>query len=63
MKNTYQVFTRESGFTSLFGDGWYVFQTSETLEQLSARLAREGFEDVARGKWVMPAAVLEIRKK
>ncbi len=40
----------------------YDMVTSQSLEELSKRLARDGFQADHGKKWIMPGAILEIRK-
>lgn len=40
----------------------YTFESSESLEVISKRLARDGFRTDNETKWIMPGAILEVRK-
>jgi hypothetical protein len=39
----------------------YTFASDEPIAKFAKRLAREGFE-IRAGEWIMPGAILEIRK-
>lgn len=40
----------------------YEFESGESLEAISKRLARDGFRNDNGTKWIMPGAILEVRK-
>jgi hypothetical protein len=39
------------------------FESSESLEEIAGRLAAKGFQEEKGGRWIMPGAILWIKKQ
>lgn len=64
--NTYEVkiyvATNWSFFTQADHSKTYTFQSKDTLSVFSKRLARDGFGLFDEKTWIMPGAILEIKR-
>lgn len=63
--NKYEVTVYEATHWSMFTQGdhfnVYTFETTESLTEISRRLAKDGFP-ANSNEWVMPGAILKVKK-